>query len=47
MAGLDPAASATRLLVEWLLERKDPANGRISFDSFLKVALHFREKVSC
>jgi hypothetical protein len=40
MAGLDPASSATRLLVEALLERKDERSGRISFDSFLKVVWH-------
>lgn len=43
MAGLDPAAPATRSLVTALLERKDPRSGRISFDQFAKVALHFQE----
>ncbi len=46
MAGLDPASSLTRSLVEALLQRKHPHTGRIDFDSFLKVALHFRDSVS-
>ncbi|GFH14160.1 uncharacterized protein HaLaN_10159 [Haematococcus lacustris] len=45
MAGLDPAAEATRLLVAALVARKEAGSGRISFDSCMKVALHFREKV--
>ncbi|KAJ9530226.1 hypothetical protein QJQ45_023519 [Haematococcus lacustris] len=44
MAGLDPAAEATRLLVAALVARKEAGSGRISFDSCMKVALHFREK---
>ncbi len=40
MAGLDPAAAATRLLVEALLARKSERTGRISFDAFMKVMLH-------
>ena len=39
MAGLDPAAAATRQLVEQLLLRKGSAaqQHRISFDDFMKV----------
>lgn len=37
MAGLDPAASVTRGLVEQLVQRRDPTTGRITFDSFMKV----------
>jgi hypothetical protein len=45
MAGLDPASSLTHRLVEALLACKLPATGRISYDAFLKVALHFRDRV--
>ena len=39
MAGLDPAAAATRQLVEQLLDRKGAAaqQQRITFDDFMKV----------
>ncbi len=46
MAGLDPAAVATKSLVDQLLERKDEQTGRISVDSLMKVALHFKDTVS-
>lgn len=44
MAGLDPAASSTRSLVEELVRRKDPSTGRINFDNFMKVAAHFQDE---
>lgn len=43
MAGLDPAAEATRQLVELLLMRRNETTGRIHFDEFMKVAIHFQE----
>mmetsp|Transcript_12168 Transcript_12168/g.21804 ORF Transcript_12168/g.21804 Transcript_12168/m.21804 type:complete len:543 (-) Transcript_12168:277-1905(-) len=43
MAGLDPAAEAVHLLVEQLVSRRNPSTGRIDFDTFMKVVLHFKE----
>ena len=43
MAGLDPAAEATRNLVEQLLARKDRKIGRIDFDNFMQTCCHFVE----
>ncbi|KAG2498462.1 hypothetical protein HYH03_003716 [Edaphochlamys debaryana] len=44
MAGLDPAAPATKALVEELMRRRAPATGRISFDSFMLVVSHFQDQ---
>ncbi|GAX83590.1 hypothetical protein CEUSTIGMA_g11015.t1 [Chlamydomonas eustigma] len=46
MAGLDPAAPATRQLVELLLERRGPSEQhyRINFDDFMKVLIYFQEE---
>ncbi|GLC46295.1 hypothetical protein PLESTB_000996000 [Pleodorina starrii] len=44
MAGLDPAAPATRSLVEELMKRRAPTTGRISFDSFMLVVTHFQDE---
>eukprot|EP00798_Chlamydomonas_sp_ICE-L_P025200 gene25200-10840_t len=43
MAGLDPAAEATRQLVELMLLRRNEKTGRIHFDEFMKVVIHFQE----
>ncbi|KAG2443898.1 hypothetical protein HXX76_002238 [Chlamydomonas incerta] len=44
MAGLDPAAPATRSLVEELMGRRLAATGRINFDSFMLVVAHFQDQ---
>ncbi|GIL62825.1 hypothetical protein Vafri_16998 [Volvox africanus] len=44
MAGLDPAAAATRSLVEELMKRRSANTGRISFDSFMLVVTHFQDE---
>ena len=44
MAGLDPAATSTRQLVEQLLQHRGPAEqqSRIGFDDFMKVIIYFQ-----
>ncbi|GFR43800.1 hypothetical protein Agub_g4924, partial [Astrephomene gubernaculifera] len=44
MAGLDPAAPATRSLVEELMKRRAANTGRITFDSFMLVVAHFQDE---
>ena len=48
MAGLDPAATSTRQLVEQLLHHRGPAENqsRIGFDDFMKVVIYFQVRLS-
>ncbi|MEW5299348.1 MAG: hypothetical protein WDW36_002374 [Sanguina aurantia] len=43
VAGMDPSSQATWALLEQLLARKDATTGRITYDSFLQVVLHFQD----